>query len=165
MYLKNDMKAKCVFLNDVEAAVGFTSTMLIQDFEGSTTVVPSVRFRDFFSLFSDPKLEDLYHYFQAGAVAAYGHISMISLHYKIANAIDDCVAKLESGMRQSEVKRLSALSRSSSYDKNGQRHGEVQRPSESVDLLVADLLREKTIDREALAVQGTEFEDDDYETF
>lgn len=30
LYLKNDMKAKCVFLNDLEAAVGFTSTMMTQ---------------------------------------------------------------------------------------------------------------------------------------
>lgn len=30
MYLKNDMKAKFVFLKDVEASIGFTSTMLTQ---------------------------------------------------------------------------------------------------------------------------------------
>ena len=30
LYLKNDMKAKFIFLNDLEAAVGFTSTMMTQ---------------------------------------------------------------------------------------------------------------------------------------
>jgi hypothetical protein len=50
MYLKNDMKAKFVFLNDLEAAVGFTSTMMTQSFEGSTTIVPSVQFSDYFKV-------------------------------------------------------------------------------------------------------------------
>jgi predicted acylesterase/phospholipase RssA len=48
MYLKVDMKAKCRFLNDIEAAVGFTSTMMIQEFVGSTTIVPQVQFADYF---------------------------------------------------------------------------------------------------------------------
>ncbi len=50
MYLKNDMKAKFVFLNDLEAAIGFTSTMMTQDFGGSTTVVPDVSFFDYFKV-------------------------------------------------------------------------------------------------------------------
>jgi hypothetical protein len=48
MYLKNDMKAKFVFLNEVEAAVGFTSTMMTQEFVGSTTIVPQVSIWDYF---------------------------------------------------------------------------------------------------------------------
>jgi len=47
MYLKNDMKAKNVFLNDLEAAVGFTSTMMTQEFVGSTTIVPEVSIWDY----------------------------------------------------------------------------------------------------------------------
>jgi len=47
MYLKNDMKAKFVFLNDVEAAVGFTSTLMTQEFVGSTTIVPQVQLWDY----------------------------------------------------------------------------------------------------------------------
>ena len=46
--MQNDMKAKCVFLNDLEAAVGFTSTMMTQEFVGSTTIVPQVAFKDYF---------------------------------------------------------------------------------------------------------------------
>lgn len=48
MYLKNDMKAKFKFLHDLEAAVGFTSSMLVQEFVGSTTIVPQVSFVDYF---------------------------------------------------------------------------------------------------------------------
>lgn len=47
MYLKNDVKAKFRFLHDLEAAVGFTSTMFIQDFHGSTTLVPQVEWIDY----------------------------------------------------------------------------------------------------------------------
>ncbi|KAL7578994.1 hypothetical protein ACA910_019040 [Epithemia clementina (nom. ined.)] len=95
MYLKNDMKAKCVFLHDLEAAVGFTSTMMTQEFVGSTTIVPQVAFQDYFKLFTDPNPRDLARYFQCGEVAAYEHTELIKLHYSIANALDDCIAKLE----------------------------------------------------------------------
>ena len=50
MYLKNDMKAKFRFLNDLEAAVGFTSTLMVQEFHGSTTIVPQVVLSDFFKV-------------------------------------------------------------------------------------------------------------------
>jgi hypothetical protein len=50
MYLKTDMKAKLRFLDDVEAAVGFTSTLLTQEFVGSTTIVPQVSFQDYFKV-------------------------------------------------------------------------------------------------------------------
>jgi predicted acylesterase/phospholipase RssA len=50
MYLKNDMKAKFRFLRDLEASPGFTSTMLTQEFEGSTTIVPQVQFIDYFKV-------------------------------------------------------------------------------------------------------------------
>jgi hypothetical protein len=51
-YLKFDMKSKMKFLRDMEAGDGFTSTMMTQEFEGSTTMVPQVRLSDFFKLFS-----------------------------------------------------------------------------------------------------------------
>jgi hypothetical protein len=44
------MKAKNVFLNDLEAAVGFTSTLLTQEFVGSTTIVPQVCLEDYFKV-------------------------------------------------------------------------------------------------------------------
>jgi len=47
MNLKNDMRSKFHFLNDLEVAVGFTSTMMTQVYSGSTTIVPQVCLRDF----------------------------------------------------------------------------------------------------------------------
>lgn len=47
MYLKNDMRSKFHFLNDLEVAVGFTSTMMTQVYSGSTTIVPHVCLTDF----------------------------------------------------------------------------------------------------------------------
>jgi hypothetical protein len=123
MYLKNDMKAKFVFLNDLEAAVGFTSTLMTQEYEGSTTIVPEVSFFDYFKvesiflrtpshhqimspltrlhhfssakLFSNPTLRDLEIYLQRGSAAVYPHCAMIKLHYSIADALDECLSKLE----------------------------------------------------------------------
>lgn len=34
-------------------------------------------------------------YFQGGSVAAYQHVAMLKLHYKIAHALDECLATLE----------------------------------------------------------------------
>lgn len=42
------MKAKFVFLDDLEAAVGFTSQLFTQGFVGTTTIVPQVSFWDYF---------------------------------------------------------------------------------------------------------------------
>lgn len=42
LYLKNDMKAKFIFLNDLEAAVGFTSTMMTQQCKFRTLFLASL---------------------------------------------------------------------------------------------------------------------------
>jgi hypothetical protein len=148
MYLKTDMKAKMCFLHDVEAAVGFTSTMMTQEFVGSTTIVPKTRFVDFFRLFKNPTLDELQVCFQEGSVAAYGHMPMISLHYLIADALDECIAKLESGKRLSEVKRLT---------RNGSGEGAS---------LVAELLRGIKVDRDTGSIQSSDLEvEEDYEQF
>ena len=34
-------------------------------------------------------------YFQRGSVAAYQHVTMLKLHYKIAHALDECLPTLE----------------------------------------------------------------------
>lgn len=47
LYLKSDMKAKFQFLHDIEAAIGFTSTLMTQEYEGSTTIVPQVSIIDY----------------------------------------------------------------------------------------------------------------------
>jgi hypothetical protein len=47
MYLKNDMRSKFHFLNDLEVAIGFTSTMMTQTYSGSTTIVPQVCLKDY----------------------------------------------------------------------------------------------------------------------
>ena len=49
MYLKNDMRSKFHFLNDVDVAVGFTSTMMTQaTYSGTTTIVPDTCLKDYF---------------------------------------------------------------------------------------------------------------------
>jgi len=96
LYLKNDMRAKFHFLNDLNAAVSFTSTMMTQQtYGGSTTIVPQVVFQDYFQLFTNPSLRLLQRCFQAGSVAAYQHIAMIKLHYRTAHALEECLAMLE----------------------------------------------------------------------
>jgi len=61
-------------------------------------------------LFRDPKLDELYDYYQRGAVAAYEHIAMIKLHYSVADALDQCIATLEgSRSNLSVTKRRRAL--------------------------------------------------------
>jgi hypothetical protein len=109
MYLKNDMKAKMRFLRDVEAGVSFTSSMMVQEFEGSTTIVPQVGFLDYFRLFSDPKLEEIYHYYQNGSVAAYEHLALIKLHYKLADLMDECIGALENNRPKSTAARRTKM--------------------------------------------------------
>ncbi len=103
MYLKNDMRAKFVFLRDLDAAVSFTGTMMTQSFVGTTTIVPQVELRDFFTLFSDPSISRLYHYLRVGSVAAYQHAAMIRCHYRIADALEECIEKLGGGQTGSGI--------------------------------------------------------------
>ena len=70
-------------------------------------------------------------YFQCGEVAAYEHTAMIKLHYSIADALDECIVKLESDtpVRHKELRstntqhasfqtRSSSSSSSNNKDKN-----------------------------------------------
>ncbi len=151
MYLKNDMKAKHVFLRDLDAAVSFTGTMLTQSFEGSTTIVPRVRLRDFFTLFSDPSVASLYHFIQVGSVAAYQHAAMIRLHYCLADALDECIERVESGRSGDE--RLSGsfrvrVTRRATFDGNKKiaralAHMEAPRESQNMPEVVAAALQER----------------------
>lgn len=50
LYLKTDIRAKFRFLNEVEAAIGFTSTMTTQTYGGDTTIVPQVSLIDYFKV-------------------------------------------------------------------------------------------------------------------
>mmetsp|Transcript_12893 Transcript_12893/g.19267 ORF Transcript_12893/g.19267 Transcript_12893/m.19267 type:complete len:919 (+) Transcript_12893:140-2896(+) len=96
MYLKNDMRSKFHFLNDVDVAVGFTSTMMAQaTYSGTTTIVPDTCLKDYFLLFEEQSEDDMKRYFQGGAVAAYQHVSFLKLHYAVANTLDECLASLE----------------------------------------------------------------------
>uniref|UniRef100_A0A7S2P954 PNPLA domain-containing protein n=2 Tax=Leptocylindrus danicus TaxID=163516 RepID=A0A7S2P954_9STRA len=95
LYLKNDMKSKFVFLRDLEAAVGFTGTLMTQSYEGTITIVPQVKLRDYFILFANPSLHYLKRCFQGGSVAAYQKVAMMKSHYSIAHALDECLATLE----------------------------------------------------------------------
>ena len=44
---------------------------------------------------SDPSLNDIIRYQRFGAIAAYEHCAMIRLHYHVADALDECLKKLE----------------------------------------------------------------------
>jgi len=103
MYLKNDMRAKFVFLRDLDAAVSFTGTMMTQSFVGTTTIVPQVELKDFFNLFRDPTVSRLYHYLRVGSVAAYQHAAMIRCHYRIADALEECIERLGGGKTGSGI--------------------------------------------------------------
>mmetsp|Transcript_17647 Transcript_17647/g.36624 ORF Transcript_17647/g.36624 Transcript_17647/m.36624 type:complete len:418 (-) Transcript_17647:7-1260(-) len=101
LYLKYDMKAKFNFLGDLEAAVGFTGTLMTQNNWGSaasaenqTTMVPQVAFQDYFKLISDPSLKDLHRYMQGGQIAAFEKTSFMKTHYSIAKTLNECLAKL-----------------------------------------------------------------------
>jgi hypothetical protein len=65
-------------------------------------------------LFSDPSPASLEGYFQAGSVAAYQHAAMIRSHYRIADAIGQCLEKLGAGERKTKVK----ASRRASFEMN-----------------------------------------------
>lgn len=56
---------------------------------------PHLSHRRVLQLFSDPHINDLYRYFQAGSVAAYEHIAMIKLHYSLVDTMEECVRRLE----------------------------------------------------------------------
>lgn len=113
MYLKSDMRAKFKFLLDVDAAKGFHASLFTQStYSGSTTIVPQVALIDYFKLFSNQTLKDLERYFQGGTVAAFQHIAMIKLHYRIANALTDCLAELEDSDRGGGSPRRRSVSNS-----------------------------------------------------
>eukprot|EP00522_Entomoneis_paludosa_P009416 CAMPEP_0172441960 /NCGR_PEP_ID=MMETSP1065-20121228/2456_1 /TAXON_ID=265537 /ORGANISM="Amphiprora paludosa, Strain CCMP125" /LENGTH=904 /DNA_ID=CAMNT_0013191599 /DNA_START=27 /DNA_END=2741 /DNA_ORIENTATION=+ len=169
MYLKNDMKAKFRFLNEVEAAVGFTSTMMTQEFVGSTTIVPQVAFEDYFKLFSDPSVRDLKRCFQGGEVAAYEHTALIKLHYSVADALDDCISKLERQNKgQSTYTRRSSFETSIHSSEISQPRGVVGLGLEGVvrplEQLIAEAIRVKKGcgGNGAITFGALSFDDDDF---
>jgi hypothetical protein len=61
MYLKNDMRSKFNLLNDLEVAIGFTSTMMTQQtYSGTTTIVPQVCLLDYFKVCQNIVLKQFY---------------------------------------------------------------------------------------------------------
>lgn len=48
-------------------------------------------------------------YFQGGQVAAYQHVAMLKLHYKIAHALDECLASLEFDESPNQPRRRRSL--------------------------------------------------------
>ncbi|KAL7519081.1 hypothetical protein ACHAWX_003878 [Stephanocyclus meneghinianus] len=96
MYLKNDMRSKMNLLNDLEVAIGFTSTLMTQQtYSGTTTIVPQVCLLDYFKVVAEQTVDDMKRYFLGGSVAAYQHVVMLKLHYEIAHALNECLATLE----------------------------------------------------------------------
>jgi hypothetical protein len=97
MYIKNDMRAKFRFLHDLEAAVGFTSSLFTQStYGGQTTIIPELTLPFYLKIFTNPSLNDMKEYFRVGLTCTYPHIQMIKLHYEIARALDECLVLLES---------------------------------------------------------------------
>jgi len=97
MYLKNDMQSKFLFLQNLDSAIGFTGTMFTQSFIGTTTIVPPVQLRDFALVMTDPSVPRLRRYMRVGSIAAYQHTAMIRCHYRVYDALEECIAKLERG--------------------------------------------------------------------
>ena len=55
-------------------------------------------------------MSDLEWCFGAGKVAAYQHAAMIRLHYSVADALDECLEKLETGAsKANQHKRASII--------------------------------------------------------
>jgi len=114
MYIKNDMRAKFRFLDDLEAAVGFTSSLFTQSsYGGQTTIVPELGLPFYLKIFTNPSLRDMKEYFQVGLTCTYPHIQMIKLHYAIARALDECLLLLESETNDTESLSISTPRRSS----------------------------------------------------
>jgi hypothetical protein len=65
-------------------------------------------------LFTNPDAKELHRYFQAGAVAAFQHAAMIRLHYSVADALDECLEKLEGGSGQVEGHKRASMGDSKS---------------------------------------------------
>lgn len=57
--------------------------------------MPQACLKDFTLLFAEQSIDDMKRYFQGGNAAAYQHVAMLKLHYKIAHALDECLASLE----------------------------------------------------------------------
>ncbi|KAL7557235.1 hypothetical protein ACA910_001901 [Epithemia clementina (nom. ined.)] len=112
----NNMRSKCVFLKDLDAAVGFTSKMMTQEFVGSTTIVPQVSFLDYFKLADNPTLMDVKRYFQGGEIAAYKHCKLIKLQFLVADALDNCISKLETKTTRPQGNRGPSHGRNNGQD-------------------------------------------------
>lgn len=97
-YLKVDMLAKMHFLQLIEAPVGFTGTIMTQDFDGSVTIVPRVSWVDYLKLMSDPTPGDMARYLQRGQVAAWRKVSLLRLHFKLKTALATSFERIEAAM-------------------------------------------------------------------
>jgi len=47
----------------------------------------------------------MYRVFQSGSVAAYQNVSMIKMHYRIADTLDHCLEAFETGKREKQSDR------------------------------------------------------------
>jgi hypothetical protein len=70
-------------------------------------------------LFQDQTVDDMKRYFQGGSVAAFQHVAMLRLHYKIARALDEGLASLEfdEGPNEPPRRRRSQLYKEKSLKK------------------------------------------------
>merc|ERR1712150_166455 len=134
---------------------------MTQEFVGSTTIVPQVSFQDYFTLVSDPTISHLHRCFQGGEIAAYEHTALIKLHYSIADALDDCISKLEHKSNgQSTYTRRASSSETSQQKRGLAAPAGVVRPLEQ---MVTEAIRVKRGGRNGSITFGTlSFDDEDF---
>jgi len=95
LYLRYDMLNKLHWLNDIDATPGWLSTVFTQKFEGSVTVTPHLRLRDFYQIFVNPPEYYTNCMLREGRVATYQKIAMIRTRLAIERALAEACALLE----------------------------------------------------------------------
>uniref|UniRef100_A0A7S0TAI9 PNPLA domain-containing protein n=1 Tax=Chrysocystis fragilis TaxID=1411660 RepID=A0A7S0TAI9_9STRA len=87
LFLKSDMQAKLQFLSDVDATPGWSGRVLTQNFLGTVTITPALRFRDYFEVFKNPDEQTFPRFLHEGALAAYQKIEMIRTRFAVERAL------------------------------------------------------------------------------
>lgn len=120
-----------------------------------------------FQLFSDPTLENLKRWFQGGEVAAYEHTALIKLHYSIADALDDCISKLErTNTGQSTYTRRASFETSINAPEIRQARDELaglQGIVKPLEQIIAEAIKvKKDVGSGAISFGALSFDDDEF---
>ena len=74
LYLRSDMLNKLQWLQNVDVMPGWSGRLLTQNFEGTTTIMPALQFRDYFQVFQNPTKSTMARFLREGRVATYQKI-------------------------------------------------------------------------------------------